>query len=83
MVRNLPGNAGDTGLIPGLGRSHMLRSNEACAHAATEPKYPGARALQREPHAGTPQPESSPLLAATRESLGTATKTHLSQIQKK
>ena len=27
VVRNLPANAGDTGLIPGLGRSHMLRNN--------------------------------------------------------
>ena len=27
VVRNLPANAGDTGLSPGLGRSHMLRSN--------------------------------------------------------
>ena len=25
--KNLPGNAGDMGLIPGLGRSHMLQSN--------------------------------------------------------
>ena len=30
-VKNLPANAGDTGLIPGWGRSHVLRSNEACA----------------------------------------------------
>ena len=27
VVGNLPANAGDTGLIPGLGRSHMPRSN--------------------------------------------------------
>ena len=27
MVENLPANAGDTGLSPGLGRSHMPRSN--------------------------------------------------------
>ena len=25
--RNLPANAGDTGLIPGQGGSHMLRGN--------------------------------------------------------
>ena len=31
MVKNLPANAGDTGLTPGLGRSHMPWSNEACA----------------------------------------------------
>ena len=29
MVGNLPANAGDTGSTPGLGRSHMLRSNWA------------------------------------------------------
>ena len=27
VVKNLPANAGDTGLIPGLGRSHMLWSS--------------------------------------------------------
>ena len=26
VVKNLPANAGDTGLIPGLGRSHMPQS---------------------------------------------------------
>ena len=30
MVMNLPANAGDVGSIPGLGRSWMLQSNEAC-----------------------------------------------------
>ena len=30
MVENLPANAGDTGSSPGLGRSHMSRSNWAC-----------------------------------------------------
>ena len=29
MVENLPANAGDTGSSPGLGRSHMPRSNGA------------------------------------------------------
>ena len=27
VVKNLPANAGDTDLIPGLGRFHMLQSN--------------------------------------------------------
>ena len=31
VVKNPPASAGDTGSIPGLGRSHMLRSNKACA----------------------------------------------------
>ena len=30
VVQSLPANAGDTGSSPGLGRSHMLRSNQAC-----------------------------------------------------
>ena len=29
MVENLPANAGHTGSSPGLGRSHMPRSNQA------------------------------------------------------
>ena len=29
VVKNLPANAGDTGSSPGLGRSHMPRSNWA------------------------------------------------------
>ena len=31
VVKNPPANAGDTGSIPGLGRSHMLRDDCACA----------------------------------------------------
>ena len=27
VVKNLPANVGDTGSIPGLGKSHQLRSN--------------------------------------------------------
>ena len=27
VVKNLPANAGDMGSIPGMGRSHMPRSN--------------------------------------------------------
>ena len=30
VVENLPANAGDTGSRPGLGRSHMPRSDWAC-----------------------------------------------------
>ena len=41
VVKNRPTNAGDTGSIPGLGRSHTPQGNQACAlqllspHAAT------------------------------------------------
>ena len=31
VVKNLPANAGDMGLSPGLGRFHMLWSNKALA----------------------------------------------------
>ena len=52
---NPPTNAGDMGLILGLGRFHVLRSNSArvpqlpsrCA-ARTEALVPRARALQQE-----------------------------------
>ena len=27
VIKNLPANVGDTGLIPGLGRSHMPEDN--------------------------------------------------------
>ena len=38
MVENLPANAGDTGSSPGLGGSHMPRSNWA-----REPQLPSLR----------------------------------------
>ena len=43
MVRNLPANAGDTGLSPGPGGSHMLRSNWA-----REPRLLSLRSATRE-----------------------------------
>ena len=46
MVKTPPANTGDTGLIPGLGRFHMLRGN--CPHAATtEARSSGVRAPQQ------------------------------------
>ena len=55
MVMNPPANAGDMGLIPDAGGSHMLRSNQAHApqllslHAATtEACVPIACAPQQE-----------------------------------
>ena len=32
MVKNPPANAGDTGSIPGRGRSHMPQSNQPTRH---------------------------------------------------
>ena len=55
MVKNPPGNAGDTGSSPGPGRSHMPRSNKARAAqllsqrtTTTEARVPRARALSQE-----------------------------------
>ena len=45
MNRSPPTNAGDTDWIPGLGRSHKPRSNEA-----QEPQLPNLRST---PHAAT------------------------------
>ena len=67
VVENLPANAGDTGSSPGLGRSHMLRSNEAhvpqllslCSRAR-KPQLLSPHATTTEAHAPrahAPQPE--------------------------
>ena len=56
MVKNLPANPGDMGLIPHLGRFHMLCSNQAqvpqllgLRAAATEVHMPRASAPQQKP----------------------------------
>ena len=58
VVRNLPVNAGDMGLSPGLGRSHMPRSNKAHApqllslgSRAREPQLLSSRATTTEAQA--------------------------------
>ena len=82
VVENLPANAGDTVSSPGLGRSHMPRSDWA-----REPQLLSLRvwslcsatreaALVRGPHTAM---ESGPPLATTRESPRTETKTQHSQ----
>ena len=58
VVENPPANAGDTGSIPGLGRSHILRSNQARA-----PQLLSQRATTIEAHAPrarAPQQEKPP-----------------------
>ena len=54
VVKNPPANAGDTGLSPGPGRSHMTQSNSARAPqllspraTTTEAHVPRARAPQQ------------------------------------
>ena len=82
VVENLLANAGDTGSSPGLGGSHMLQSNWA-----REPQLLSLRVwslcsatreaaiVKRPAH----RDEEWPLLAATRESPRTETKTQHSQ----
>ena len=70
VVKNLPANAGDTGSSPGLGRSHMPRSNSARApqllslrSRAHEPQLLSPRATTAEacaPGAHAPQQEKPP-----------------------
>ena len=70
VVKNLPANAGDTGLSPGPGRSHMLWSNQArvpqllSLHSrAREPQLLSLCATTTEarvPRARAPQQEKPP-----------------------
>ena len=81
MVENLPANAGDTGSSSGLGGSHMPRSNWA-----REPQLLSLRVWSlcsatrgRDSERPAHRDEEWPLLAATRESPRTETKTQQSQ----
>ena len=82
MVENPPANAGDTGSSPGLGRSHMPRSNWARA-----PQLLSLRRLEpvlrngrgRDSERPKHRDEEWPPLAATGESPSTETKTQHSQ----
>ena len=48
MGKNLLANAGDTGLIPGPGRSHMLKNNLTPCATATEAHIARAQPLQQQ-----------------------------------
>ena len=81
VVRNLPANAGDTGSSPGLGISHMPRSNWA-----REPQLLSLRVWSlcsatrgRDSERPVHRDEEWPPLGATRESPRTVTKTQHSQ----
>ena len=85
VVENLPANAGDTVSSPGLGRSHMLRSNWAHEPTSTEParlepvlRNRGGHDSERPAHRN----EEWPPLATARGSPRTETKTQHSQINK-
>ena len=58
VVKNLPANAGDTGSIPGLGRSHMPQSNEACVPQLLSPYSTTTEA--HPPRSCAPQQEKPP-----------------------
>ena len=82
MVENLPANAGDTGSSPGLGRSHMPRSNWAREPQLLSLRFwtlcsatREAAIVKRPAH----RDEEWPLLAATRGSPRTEMKTQHSQ----
>ena len=70
VVENLPAIAGDMGLIPTLGRSHMPHSSTACAPQLLS-LCPRACAPQQEKPQQRESPEvrleGNPLLPATRE----------------
>ena len=77
MVENLPANEGDTGSSPGLGRSHMPRSNWA-----REPQLLSLRVWSlcsatrgRDSEKPAHRNEEWPPLATTRESPSTEMKT--------
>ena len=80
MVEGLPANAGDAGSSPGLGRSHMPRSD-----SAREPQLLSLRIWSlclatrgRDSERPAHRDEEWPLLATTRESPRTETKTQQS-----
>ena len=84
VVGNLPASAGDTGSSPGLGRSHMPRSD--WAH---EPQLLSLRVWSlcsatrgRDSERPAHRNEEWPPLATTRESPRTETKTQHSQKNK-
>ena len=73
MVESLPANAGDTGSSPGLGRSHMPRSNWAREPQLLSLRVWSLCSTTREAMTVRPMhhDEEWPPLAATRESPGT------------
>ena len=81
VVENLPANTGDTGSSPGLGRSHMPRSNEAHESQLLSLRVWSLCSATRGHDSERPahRDEEWPLLAATRGSPCTETKTQHSQ----
>ena len=63
MVKDLPGNAGDTDSVPDLGRPHMLQNKQACVpqllSQGSRAREPQRRKPSR-PRAHTPKQEKPP-----------------------
>ena len=79
-----PANAGDMGSIPGLGSSHMLRSNSACMPPLLKPEHLESVLLNKGSHHKEKpghRNQEEPWLVASRESPHAATKTLHSQIK--
>ena len=57
-VNNLPANAGDTGLIPGPGRSHMPQGKKALMSQLLSPR--AATTEAHSPRAHAPKQEKPP-----------------------
>ena len=69
VVKNLSANGGDVGLIPGLGRSHMLRSNEACVPQVLSPCSKARESQLLSPHASTTEALTFQSLCSTTRGL--------------
>ena len=72
VLRNLHANAGDMGLIPGLGRFHMPQSNSAGELQLLKPVRPEPVLCSKRSHRNEEPArhnEEWPLFAATGESL--------------
>ena len=93
MDKNLPANAGDTGLIPDLGRFHMPWSSKArvsqllspCTAATEKPVHLEPVLCNKRSHSEkTPMHgnEEQPPLAATRGSLCAPKRAQSNQINK-
>ena len=86
VVENLPANAGDTGSSPGLGRSHMPRSNRAREPQLLSLRFWSMCSATREAaivRGLRTAMKSGPRLPQLKESPRTETKTQHSQKKKR
>ena len=75
VVKNLSGNAGDTGSIPGPGRFHMPWTNKARAPQLLKPAHPRATRAVTTMRSPSDAPGEGPPFATSRESPHMAIKT--------